>query len=192
MTFDEIIGHFRQTNALLEGHFILSSGLHSPNYLQCALALRHPADTIRFGNAIAEKFTGQQFDAIVSPAVGGLIIGFAVAQSFNIPFFWTERENGQMTVRRGFTVKENEKLLVVEDVITTGGSTRECISAVESLGAKVAAAASIIDRSNGAADVGVQRIALASLEVPVFDQANCPMCADGNVAIKPGSRFIGK
>jgi orotate phosphoribosyltransferase len=192
MTFDEIIQHFRQTNALLEGHFILSSGLHSPNYLQCALALCHPADAVRFGNAIAQQFGEQTFDAVVSPAIGGLIIGFTVAQSLNIPFFWTERQNGQMTARRGFTVKENQKLLVVEDVITTGGSTRECISAVESLGAKVVAAASIIDRSNGAADVGVERIALASFEVPVFEQANCPMCARGDVAIKPGSRFIGK
>lgn len=192
MSFDEIIGHFKQTNALLEGHFILSSGLHSPSYLQCALALRHPADAVRFGQAIAEKFKGQQFDAIVSPAVGGLIIGFAVAQSLNIPFFWTERENGQMTVRRGFTVKENENLLVVEDVITTGGSTRECISAVENLGAKVTAAVSIIDRSNGWADVGVSRIALATLEVPTFEQSSCPMCAKGDVAVKPGSRFTAK
>ncbi|MEP6925048.1 MAG: orotate phosphoribosyltransferase [Pyrinomonadaceae bacterium] len=192
MTFDEIIRHFKATGALLEGHFILSSGLHSPNYLQCALALRQPIDANKFGNAIAEKFGGQQFDAVVSPAIGGLVIGFAVAQSLNVPFFWTERENGQMTVRRGFTVKDNERLLVVEDVITTGGSTRECISAVEARGAKVGAAASIIDRSGGAADVGVPRIALATLEVPAYAPENCPMCAKGDVAVKPGSRFIAK
>lgn len=191
MTFDEIVQHFKKTNALLEGHFVLSSGLHSPNYLQCALALQHPTDAIRFGNQIAKQFDGQIFDRVVSPAIGGLIIGFAVAQSLDLPFFWTERENGQMTVRRGFQVKKGEKLLVVEDVITTGGSTRECIAAVENLGAKVAAAASIIDRSGGAADVGVPRLALASLEVPVFEQANCPLCARGDAAIKPGSRVIG-
>lgn len=192
MTFDEIIEHFRSTGALLEGHFILSSGLHSPNYLQCALALKHPQDAVKFGAAIAEQLNGQQFDAVVSPAIGGLIIGFAVAQSLNIPFFWTERENGTMTVRRGFTVKENEKLLVVEDVITTGGSTRECIAAVENLGAAVTAAASIIDRSGGKADVGVPRIALATLEVPVYKPEECPMCARGDVAVKPGSRQPAK
>ena len=201
MTFDEIIRHFRKTNALLEGHFILSSGLHSPNYLQCALALQRPADAVKFGSAIAERVvetacgSGQAFDyfdAVVSPAIGGLIIGFAVAQSLNVPFFWTERENGRMMLRRGFTVQENEKLLVVEDVITTGGSTRECVAVVESLGAKAVAAASIIDRSGGAADVGVPRIALLTLEVPTFEQANCPLCAKGDVAVKPGSRVIAK
>lgn len=190
MTFDEIIEHFKQTGALLEGHFVLSSGLHSPNYLQCALALRRPADAARFGRAIAEKFAAQQFDAVVSPAIGGLIIGFAVAQNLNLPFFWTERENGKMTVRRGFTVNQGEKLLVVEDVITTGGSTRECIAAVENLGARVAAAASIIDRSGGTADVGVPRAALATLEVPSFAPENCPLCQRGDKAVKPGSRTL--
>lgn len=184
----EILEHFRATGALLEGHFQLSSGLHSPQYLQCALALRHPRDAARFGAEIAEQFKGQKFDSVVSPAIGGLIIGFAVAQSLNIPFFWTERENGAMTVRRGFSVKENEKLLVVEDVITTGGSTRECIAAVEKLGAQVAAAASIIDRSGGAADVGVPRRALATLNVPTFQPESCPTCARGEKAVKPGSR----
>ncbi len=201
MNFDEIIRHFKATGALLEGHFILSSGLHSPGYLQCALALQHPSDAVKFGGAIAESVlrtacgsgrVSDCFDAVVSPAIGGLIIGFAVAQSLNLPFFWTERENGQMTVRRGFRVKENEKLLVIEDVITTGGSTRECIAAVESLGAKVMAAASIIDRSGGTADVGVPRMALATLEVPTFEQPNCPLCAKGDAAIKPGSRFAAK
>ena len=191
MTEAEILEHFRVTGALLEGHFRLSSGLHSPQYLQCALALRHPRDAVRFGAAIAEHFAEQKFDAVVSPAIGGLIIGFAVAQSLGVPFFWTERENGMMTVRRGFSVAENEKLLVVEDVITTGGSTRECIAAVENLGAQVAAAASIIDRSGGAADVGVSRVALATLNVPTFKPENCPMCERGETAIKPGSRVIG-
>jgi len=191
LTEAEILEHFRATGALLEGHFLLSSGLHSPQYLQCALALRHPRDAARFGAAIAEQFAGQKFDAVVSPAIGGLIIGFAVAQSLGVPFFWTERENGTMTVRRGFSVAENEKLLVVEDVITTGGSTRECIAAVEKLGAQVVAAASIIDRSGGAADVGVSRVALATLNVPIFKPENCPMCERGETAIKPGSRVIG-
>ncbi len=188
MTQEQILEHFRETNALLEGHFILSSGLHSPNYLQCALALQNPQDAAEFGKAIAENFNGEQFDTVASPAIGGLIIGFAVAQALNVRFIWTERENGAMTLRRGFSVKENERILVVEDVITTGGSTRECIEALEKHGAKVVAAASIIDRSNGKADVGVPRIALASLDVPSYQTADCPMCRNGSEAVKPGSR----
>ncbi len=188
MTQEEILEHFRQTNALLEGHFILSSGLHSPNYLQCALALQNPQDAAEFGKAIAETFNGERFNTVASPAIGGLIIGFAVAQALNIRFIWTERENGAMTLRRGFSVKENEKILVVEDVITTGGSTRECIEALETRCAKVTNAASIIDRSNGKADVGVPRIALVALEVPSYKTEDCPMCKQGEIALKPGSR----
>ncbi len=190
MTQEEILEHFKKTNALLEGHFILSSGLHSPNYLQCALALQNPQDASEFGRAIAEHFTNEKIETVASPAIGGLIIGFAVAQALNVRFIWTERENGGMTLRRGFSVKENERILVVEDVITTGGSTRECIEALETRGAKVTNAASIIDRSNGKADVGVPRIALASLDVPSYKTEDCPMCAKGEAAMKPGSRTL--
>ncbi len=190
MTQERILKHFRETNALLEGHFILSSGLHSPNYLQCALALQNPRDAEEFGKAIAENFNGEQFDMVASPAIGGLIIGFVVAQALNVRFIWTERENGAMILRRGFSVKENEKILVVEDVITTGGSTRECIEALEKISGKIVGAASIIDRSNGAADVGVPRISLVSLEVPSYKSENCPMCKRGEIAVKPGSRKI--
>lgn len=188
MNSEEILEHFKQSGALLEGHFILSSGLHSPNYLQCALALQQPSDAAEFGRAIAAHFADENIETVASPAIGGLIIGFAVAQALNVRFIWTERENGVMTVRRGFSVKENERILVVEDVITTGGSTRECIEALEKNGASVVAAASIIDRSGGAADVGVPRIALASLEVPSYKTEDCPMCAKGEIAVKPGSR----
>ncbi len=188
MNQEKILEHFRDTDALLEGHFILSSGLHSPKYLQCALALQYPFDAAKFGRAIAEKFQDQLFETVASPAIGGLVIGYAVAQALNIRFIWTERREGIMTVRRGFSVKENEKILVVEDVITTGGSTRECIGALEKLGGKVMAAASIIDRSGGTADVGVPRIALATLEVPSYKTEDCPMCANDEIAVKPGSR----
>ncbi len=187
-TFMNYLEHFRQTNALLEGHFILSSGLHSPKYLQCALALQLPSDALKFGAAIAEKFKDSNIETVASPAIGGLIIGFAVAQALDVRFIWTERQNGEMTVRRGFSVRENERILVVEDVITTGGSTRECIAALESDGAKVTNAASIIDRSGGAADVGVPRISLVSLEVPSYKPEDCPLCAEGIETIKPGSR----
>jgi orotate phosphoribosyltransferase len=179
MNSNQILEHFRHTNALLEGHFILSSGLHSPNYLQCALALQYPPDAAKFGKAIAEHFIDENIETVASPAIGGLVIGYETAKALNVRFIWTERENGVMTVRRGFSVKENERILVVEDVITTGGSTRECIAALESRGAKSRAAASIIDRSNGRADVGVKRIALASLEVPSYQpkRARCARAA---------------
>ena len=184
----DILSHFKETNALLEGHFILSSGLHSSKYLQCALALQHPNDAGMFGEAIAEQYASEAIETVASPAIGGLIIGFVTAQSCGVRFVWTERENGVMTLRRGFSVKEGERILVVEDVITTGGSTRECINALEKLGAKVVAAASIIDRSNGTADVGVARVSLVSIDVPSYKQEECPMCADGIEAVKPGSR----
>jgi orotate phosphoribosyltransferase len=188
MEADQILQKFKETDALLEGHFVLSSGMHSSNYLQCALALQYPADAAKFGRAIAERLAAEQFDTVASPAIGGLVIGYATAQAFNTRFIWTERENGVMTLRRGFTVKKGERILVVEDVITTGGSTRECIVALVSHGGNVVAAASIIDRSNGKADVGVPRIALVTLDVESYDPENCPMCARGDEAVKPGSR----
>ncbi len=187
-SMNQILEHFRETDALLDGHFILSSGLHSPKYLQCALALQYPSDAAKFGKAIAEHFTDANIETVASPAIGGLIIGYEVAKALNVRFVWTERENGVMTLRRGFSVKENERILVVEDVITTGGSTRECIEALETRGAKIVGAASIIDRSGGAADVGIPRIALVSLEVPSYKPEDCPLCARGDVAVKPGSR----
>jgi orotate phosphoribosyltransferase len=188
MNSEQVLEHFRHTNALLEGHFILSSGLHSPVYLQCALALQYPIDTAKFAQGIAGKLVGETFDMVASPAIGGLVIGYETARALNVRFIWTERENGVMTLRRGFSVKPNERILVVEDVITTGGSTRECMAAIKSHGAKVTRAASIIDRSNGKADVGVPRVALTSLDVPTYNPEDCPMCAKGEIAVKPGSR----
>jgi orotate phosphoribosyltransferase len=188
MNSEQVLEHFKETNALLEGHFILSSGLHSPNYLQCALALQYPFDAAKFGRAIAEQFTDANIETVASPAIGGLVIGYAVANALNVRFIWTERQNGEMTSRRGFSVKENERILVVEDVITTGGSTRECIEALEKNGAKVMNAASIIDRTGGKADVGVPRYSLVSLEVPIYKPEDCPMCKQGIEAVKPGSR----
>ena len=186
---NDMLEHFRRTNALLDGHFILSSGLHSPNYLQCALALQDPADAKKFGEVIAERVDVDSIETVASPAIGGLVIGFAVAQALDVRFIWTERQDGVMTLRRGFELHPGEKILVVEDVITTGGSTRECIAALESNGGKVVGAASIIDRSNGKADAGVPRIALVAMDVPAFEAGQgCPMCEAGDAAEKPGSR----
>jgi len=192
MQQEQVLSLFSETDALLEGHFILSSGLHSSQYLQCARALQYPADAARFGRSIAEHFLDLDIETVASPAIGGLIIGYAVAAALNVRFIWTERENGIMTLRRGFQVREGERILVVEDVITTGGSTRECIEALKSRGAKVVAAGSIIDRSNGKADVGVPRIALAQLDVASYPPDGCPMCANGEMAVKPGSRTAAK
>ncbi len=185
---DNILEHFKRTGALLEGHFILSSGLHSPNYLQCARALQDPSDAARFGKAIAEHYVDTEIQTVASPAIGGLVIGYAVASAMGARFIWTERQQGSMTLRRGFTLDPGERILVVEDVITTGGSTRECIAALEENGGKVVTAASIIDRSNGSADVGVPRISLLEMEVPTFATDDCPMCKTGDTAYKPGSR----
>lgn len=189
---ETLLDRFRETNALLNGHFILSSGRHSGSYLQCALALQHPDDAAMFGRQIAEHFADTEIDTLASPAIGGLIIGFAVAQAMGKRFIWTERENGVMTVRRGFAVSPGERILVVEDVITTGGSTRECIAALTAIGGNVMAAASIVDRSNGVADVGVPRISLIEMEVESFAPDACPMCAQGIEAVKPGSRTVPK
>jgi orotate phosphoribosyltransferase len=185
---DSILEHFKYCDAFLEGHFELSSGLHSPNYLQCALALQYPSDASGYARLIAEKFVDQNVDAVASPAIGGLVIGYGVAQAMNVRFIWTERQNGTMALRRGFSIKKGERFLVVEDVITTGGSTRECIDVLTNAGAEVIGAASIIDRSNGTADVGVPRVSLVSIDVPSYDPATCPLCAAGTKAVKPGSR----
>jgi len=185
---EEVIQKFRETEALLEGHFVLSSGLHSAVYLQCALVLQHPREAAAFGAGIAERFRGESIQTVASPAIGGLIIGHEVARARGARFIWTERENGQMVLRRGFSVSPGERVLVVEDVVTTGGSTRETIIALQAYGANVIAAASIIDRSSGQADVGVPRIALATLNVASVEPAVCEACKRGEPAVKPGSR----
>lgn len=183
-----MIEQFRTTGALLEGHFQLSSGLHSTVYLQCALVLQFPEKAESFGRAIAEQYQGQGIQLVASPAIGGIVIGHEVARALGARFIWTEREAGEMTLRRGFTVAPGEKTLVVEDVITTGGSTRETIEALKRAGADVIGAASIIDRSGGNAAVGVPRTSLASLKVLSIDASECDACKLGEPAVKPGSR----
>ena len=188
MTPEHVIDQFRTTGALLEGHFKLSSGLHSTVYLQCALVLQFPQKAEAFGRAIAEAHRDQGIQLVASPAIGGIVIGHEVARALGARFVWTERESGEMTLRRGFTVALGEKTLVVEDVITTGGSTRETIEALKRAGANVIAAASIIDRSGGSADVGVPLTALASLRVSSVDPSECDACKLGEPVVKPGSR----
>ena len=188
MDAENVIDEFRKTGALLEGHFQLSSGLHSTVYLQCALVLQFPAKAEAFGRALAAKFSNAGIQLVASPAIGGIVIGHEVARALGARFVWTEREAGEMTLRRGFSVSPGEKTLVVEDVITTGGSTRDTIDALRAAGADVLAAASIIDRSGGGADVGVPRVALATLRVASVEPENCDACKLGEPAVKPGSR----
>jgi orotate phosphoribosyltransferase len=185
---EQVIDQFRATGALLEGHFQLSSGLHSTVYLQCALVLQFPERAEAFGRAIAEKFQGQGIMLVASPAIGGIVIGHEVARALGARFVWTEREAGQMTLRRGFTIAPGEKTLIVEDVITTGGSTRETIEAVRRAGADVVGAASIIDRSGATANVGVPLSSLASLRVLSVESSACEACKLGEPVVKPGSR----
>jgi orotate phosphoribosyltransferase len=185
---EQVIDQFRATGALLEGHFQLSSGLHSTVYLQCALVLQFPERAEAFGRALADVFRGQGIQLVASPAIGGIVIGHEVARALGARFVWTEREAGQMTLRRGFTITPGEKTLIVEDVITTGGSTRETIDAVRKAGADVVGAASIIDRSGGSADVGVPLSSLASLRVLSVESSVCDACKLGEPVVKPGSR----
>lgn len=183
-----VMSVFEETGALLNGHFLLTSGLHSPNYLQCAKVLQHTRHAETLGRGLAERFRDSGAQVVVAPAIGGIVIGHEVARALGVRSIFTEREGGRMLLRRGFEITPGERALVVEDVITTGGSTRETIDAVRAAGGEVVGAGSIIDRSGGAADVGVPRVALATLSVVTFDPASCPLCEGGTPAIKPGSR----
>ena len=187
---DQVINEFKAVDALLEGHFQLTSGLHSKAYLQCARVLQFPDKAESFAAAIADYFKDQGIQLVAAPAIGGIVIGHEVARALNARFIWTERESNKMTLRRGFTVSPGETTLVVEDVITTGGSTRETIETLKNAGARVVGAASIIDRSSGTADVGVPRFALATLKVESVDPSECEACRRGEVAVKPGSRAV--
>ena len=181
---------FRETGAYLRGHFRLTSGLHSEEYLQCALVLQHPKIAEQFGRELAAKLG--KSDLIASPAIGGLIIGHEVARAIGSRFIFTERDTaGKMMLRRGFSVKPGETAIVIEDVVTTGGSTREVIEVLQAAGVKVLAAGSIIDRSGGKADLGVPRVALETLNVVAYQAEDCPMCKQGIAVEKPGSRPTG-
>jgi orotate phosphoribosyltransferase len=187
-TSDKLLSIFQQTGALLDGHFLLTSGLHSPRYLQCALVLQHPQHAEWIGEEIAEPFKQEQISVVIAPAIGGIIVAHETARALGVKASFTERDNGVMTLRRGFKLADGERVLVVEDVMTTGGSTRETIEAVERAGGLVIGAASVIDRSGGNVDVGVPRVALLTLIVPTYQPDNCPLCAQGTEAVKPGSR----
>jgi orotate phosphoribosyltransferase len=190
---ESVLELFRSTGAYLEGHFRLTSGLHSAEYLQCALVLQHPAAAERLGRSLAQELrtlAPGRIDLVASPALGGLIIGHEVARALGARFLFTERDaaTARMTLRRGFTVAPGETAVVVEDVITTGGSTADVIGVLRAAGGQVLAAGSIVDRSGGHADVGVPRVALATLRMAAHHLQECPLCARGIPLAKPGSR----
>lgn len=192
LSHESLLRLFEERGALLRGHFLLTSGLHSPRYLQCARVLMDPPLATRLGAALAERLRpllgGGAASAVVAPALGGVLVAHEVARALGCHALFTERQEGAMTLRRGFTVTPGEGVVVVEDVITTGGSTREVMDAVTSRGGRVLAAGSLVDRSGGAVELGVPRASLLSLEVEAFPADGCPLCAEGSRPEKPGSR----
>ena len=191
MTEEEILAEFRLADALLEGHFVLSSGLHSPRYLQCARVLMDPSRACRLASALASSLpleVRSKVEMVVSPAMGGVIIGHEMGRSLGLPAIFLERPTGTFELRRGFTIRPGSKILLVEDVVTTGLSSREAMEAVADAGGEVIAAASLVDRSNGLADLGVPFYPLIRLDVPVYEPRNLPKALAAIPIEKPGSR----
>jgi len=190
MTRDEVLDLFRRSGALLEGHFRLTSGLHSPGYLQCALVLSHPEWAERIGRAIADRTRALRATVVLSPALGGVVIGHEVGRALGVRALFAERQDGQLMLRRGFTLSERDRVLVVEDVLTTGGSTRETIEVAKAAGAQVVGAASIVNRSGGTAKFDVPLESLLEYSLPTYEPEKCPLCAQGLPVVKPGSRPV--
>lgn len=195
MNSDEVLAHFREAGALLEGHFILSSGLHSPAYLQCARVLMDPARAATLCAALAVKVKGEiggAIDLVVSPALGGVVVGYEMARQLGTNGIFTERVDGKILLRRGFAVPAGARVLVVEDVVTTGLSSRECIACIRDCGGHVVGAAALVDRSGGKVDLGVPLAALLSLEVPTYTADDLPDHLAAIPAVKPGSRDMNR
>ena len=190
MTRDELLDLFRRSGALLEGHFRLTSGLHSSGYLQCALVLQHPEHAEALGRAIADRTRSLRPTAVLSPALGGVVIGHEVGRALGVRALFAERQDGELTLRRGFVIAENDRVLVIEDVLTTGGSTRETMQVARASGGQVVGAASIVNRSGGRAAFDVPFASLLDVDLPTYEPDKCPLCAKGLPVIKPGSRPV--
>lgn len=188
MIKQEILKIFKETGVMLEGHFLLTSGRHSDKYMQCAKLFQNADISEKFAKALADKFSG--VGVVAGPAIGGIILAYEVSRQLGVPNVFAERQNGQMTLRRGFTVEKGTRVLVVEDVVTTGGSVKEVVAMLKDMGADVVGVGSIVDRSNGKVDFGVPYEAVLSMEVVSYDADECPLCKQGIPAVKPGSRNI--
>jgi orotate phosphoribosyltransferase len=188
MTEADLLALFRRSGALLDGHFRLSSGLHSPGYLQCALVLQHPRDAEALGAALGDAVRSLGAVTVLSPALGGIVIGQEVGRALGVRAIFAERQDGALTLRRGFTLDPGEKVLVVEDVVTTGGSTRETMDVARAAGAVVVAACAIVDRSGGNQNLDVPFHALLPMKVQTYQPDECPQCRQGVPVVKPGSR----
>lgn len=193
MTPEQVLNEFRKAGALLRGHFILSSGLHSDTFLQKALVFQDARRTAKLMKALAGKVREEvkaEITAIVSPAVGGIVPGYEMGRQLGLPAMYVERQDGKFQLRRGFALKKNQPVLMVEDIVTTGLSSRECLDAIRAAGAKPVAAACLIDRSGGKAKIGVKLVALASLKVPAWEADKLPAHLRDIPAVKPGSRGL--
>ncbi|MBS6942534.1 MAG: orotate phosphoribosyltransferase [Clostridiales bacterium] len=181
---------FKQTGLMLEGHFLLTSGRHSNRYMQCAKLFQYPEYSEMICKDLAGRFAGQKIDLVVGPAVGGIIMSYEMARQFNVPNIFAERENGAMTLRRGFSIPEGAKVLVVEDVVTTGGSVREVMDIVAEAKAEVVGVCVVVDRSGGKIDFGVPFEAAYETEIQSYEPSQCPLCEQGLELVKPGSRKL--
>jgi len=187
---EKILIIFKETGALLEGHFVLTSGLHSDKYFQCAKVLQYPWHAETLCREIADHFKDERIDVVVSPAVGGIIFGQEIARLLGVRAIFAERVEGQMTLRRGFALSPGERVLVAEDVTTTGGSVKEVMEVVNQAGGEIVAVTALVDRSGGKAEFGVPYFSLFQMEVKNYDPDKCPMCREGSTAVKPGSRGL--
>ena len=190
MSEQEILNIFKNTGALLTGHFLLTSGRHSDRYFQCAKVLQYPQHTEVLCKMISDNFKKFDVDTVIAPAMGGLVVGQEVARQLNKRFIFAEREDKKLTLRRGFTLDENEKVLVCEDVVTTGGSVFEVIDIVKSNNAKVVGVGFIVDRSNGKVNFGYPQFSTLKMEVVSYSPDECPLCREDIELVKPGSRKI--
>ena len=187
----EVMEMFKKREAFLSGHFRLTSGLHSGHYLQCALVLQYAEDAAKLGEAIADHFKKEGITVVAGPAIGGIIIAYEVARALGVRCIFGEREEGRMKLRRGFSVKNGEKVLLVEDVVTTGGSIKELAKIIKAAGGKIVGVGSIIDRSGGKTDFGVKFVNLMTLNIETFEEKDCPLCKEDIPVAKPGSRTDG-
>lgn len=189
LTEEKILEIFSATEVLLEGHFLLTSGRHSARYLQCARVFQYPEQAAKLSAGLAAHFRGQRIDVCLGPALGGVILAYETARHLGCRAMFTEREqDGKMALRRGFRLKPGERVLVLEDVVTTGGSVREVLALAGALGGELAGVGAVVDRSGGAVDFGVPFVPLLRLEVETFSAADCPLCRTGSAPVKPGSR----